>query len=63
MVEKNRSPKDEEALRQYIMAEEDRRRLTPEKWGGGYRWFRSPNIVCLEHYRVSPPSAPKQKAS
>jgi hypothetical protein len=21
------------------------------KWKGGYRWFRSANIVCLEHYR------------
>jgi hypothetical protein len=25
--------------------------------GTGYRWFRSPNIICLEHYRAKPAAA------
>jgi hypothetical protein len=37
--------------RQLTMPEEDRARYTSEKWGGGYRWFRSPNVVCLEKAR------------
>jgi hypothetical protein len=54
----------EEALRRYIFSEEDRATLTSEKWNGGYRWFRSENVVCLEHYRapeVKP--VPHQKVS
>jgi hypothetical protein len=51
VVEKKRTPEEEAALRRYIMAEEDRAKLTSEKWIGGYRWFRSTNIVCIEHYR------------
>jgi len=30
--------------------EEDRRLLSPMPWQGGYRWFRSPNVICLEKY-------------
>jgi hypothetical protein len=31
------------------------------RWGGtGYRWFRSENVVCLEHFRR--PKQPGQKA-
>jgi hypothetical protein len=38
--------------REIILPEEDRRLLFPTiPWTGGYRWFRSPNIVCLEKYR------------
>jgi hypothetical protein len=35
-----------------VMPEEDRRRypLAPS-WGGGFRWFRSVNVVDLQHYR------------
>ena len=37
---------------QLVMAEEDRR-LYPRAplWDGGYRWFRSSNVVDLQHYR------------
>jgi hypothetical protein len=45
---------DDEAeafLRKWTIPEEDRARYTSAKWAGEYRWFRSPNIVCLEHYR------------
>lgn len=35
--------------------------------GGGYRWFRSPNVFAIEHYRrivkqVCPPSRPRTAA-
>jgi hypothetical protein len=35
-----------------VLPEEDRRRLFPDTpWRGGYRWFRSPNVVPIEKYR------------
>jgi hypothetical protein len=35
-----------------IMSEEDRRQYPrAPAWDGGYRWFRSPNVVDLQHYR------------
>jgi hypothetical protein len=35
-----------------VMPEEDRRAYpTVPAWDGGYRWFRSANIVDLQHYR------------
>jgi hypothetical protein len=30
-------------VREILLPEEDRARLTGARWGGGYRWFRSPN--------------------
>jgi hypothetical protein len=54
LVSANRSAKEleEEAfLRQRTICEEDRIKLTSQPWGGESRWFRSPNIVCLERYR------------
>jgi hypothetical protein len=42
------SNKEHAFWRALIRPEEERR--TP--WDGkGYRWFRSPNVVALEHYR------------
>jgi hypothetical protein len=40
-------------LRRFVISEEDRPLFTSSTWAktGGYRWFRSPNVVCLEHYR------------
>jgi hypothetical protein len=55
---------DEAFLRRLIRPEEDRRRTTVP-WFGGYRWFRSPNVVPLEQWRdkrdraIAPP--PKKK--
>jgi hypothetical protein len=46
--------------RKLILPEEDRRRLFPNTWKGGYRWFRSENVVCIEHFRRS--HTPGQKA-
>ena len=37
--------------RQLFLPEEERVKYTSVKWDGGYRWFRSPNVVCLEKYR------------
>jgi hypothetical protein len=43
---------DDAFLQQLIISEEDRRRLFPRTtWTGGYRWFRSPNVIPLERYR------------
>jgi hypothetical protein len=38
-------------LKQWIFAEEDRAKFTTYPWAGGFRWFRSPNVVCLEQER------------
>jgi len=43
---------DEAFMRSPIRPEEDRRRLRPDRpWEGGFRWFRSPNVVPLEQWR------------
>jgi hypothetical protein len=34
-----------------LPADEDRVRLTLARWEGGYRWFRAPNVICLEKAR------------
>ena len=39
-------------LRQFVVSEEDRHRFTSVKWAGEYRWFRSPNVVCIEKARL-----------
>jgi hypothetical protein len=46
-----RCARSEEELREY-------RRFVP--WRGEYRFFRSPNVVCLEHYRLRPPAKPER---
>jgi hypothetical protein len=48
-------PEDEMFMRQLVLPEEDRLRLYPTMKGpaGGYRWFRSPNVVPIEKYRKS----------
>lgn len=51
MTEPNSDPDDEVFLRRLIFPEEDRHRFTATPWRGGFRWFRSDNVVCLEHYR------------
>jgi hypothetical protein len=45
------SEAEEEFKRLLVPPEEDRHLLTAAKWAGGYRWFRSTNVVCLEQYR------------
>jgi hypothetical protein len=36
--------------RKLVLPQEERIRLGIP-WHGGYRWFRSPNVVCLEQWR------------
>jgi hypothetical protein len=38
-------------FRHLTLPEEDRHLLTSAPWDGGFRWFRSSNVVCLERYR------------
>jgi hypothetical protein len=38
-------------LKQWTFPEEDRSLYTTAPWRGEFRWFRSPNVVCLEHWR------------
>ena len=43
---------DEAFLRQLVLPQEERQRRYPGSvWAGGYRWFRSPNVLCLEKYQ------------
>jgi hypothetical protein len=42
---------DETFMRRIIFAEEDRHRFTSTPWRGGFRWFRSSNIVPIEQQR------------
>jgi hypothetical protein len=36
--------------RKLVLPQEERMRLGIP-WNGGYRWFRSPNVVCLQQWR------------
>jgi hypothetical protein len=49
---------DEETfMRHLVSPEEDRSLYGMPPWQGRYRWFRSPNIVCLEKIRKLKASA------
>jgi hypothetical protein len=48
-----------EFWRQIVPPEEDRPLFTTAPWRGEYRWFKSPNVVALEHYRRRPSFEPK----
>ena len=53
---------EEKQLRELIFPEEDRRLYTSTKWNGGFRWYRTSNVVCFEHYRRLPtPPVSKSK--
>jgi hypothetical protein len=40
---------EHEFARAVLLPEEERLAFTA--WSGGYRWFRAPNVVCLEKVR------------
>jgi hypothetical protein len=42
---------DETFLRHVTFPEEDRHLFTLTPWRGGYRWFRSPNVIPIEQWR------------
>ena len=44
----NRYEEEFAFAKQLILPEEDRVKYTSAKWAGGFRWFRSPNVVCLD---------------
>jgi hypothetical protein len=64
-MQKRYSAEEETFWKRVVAPEEDRALFTTAKWeGAGYRWFKSSNIICLEHYRgIETNSAPQQKAS
>ena len=39
---------DDAFLREWTIPEEDRTKYTSQPWTGEFRWFRSPNVICLE---------------
>jgi len=46
---------DEAFLRRLVLPEEDRLRLHPTvQWTGGFRWFRSSNVIPMEQWRRQP---------
>lgn len=51
-------------LRKFMRPEEDlreyRRRMP---WTGGFRYFRSANVLCIEHYRSAVPKPPPRGRS
>jgi hypothetical protein len=51
----NRTPTDDDDadafMRGLIPCEEDRAHLGFPRWEGGFRWFKAPNVVCLEQAR------------
>jgi hypothetical protein len=50
------------ALLAAIYPEEDRHKFTRAKWSGnGFRHYRDPKVVCIEHFKPKPkPSYPSQ---
>jgi hypothetical protein len=50
---RSRDDSEDAFWRRLVLPEEERRRLFPGvEWIGGYRWFRSPNVVPLELERA-----------
>jgi hypothetical protein len=44
-----------ETLLLCIYPEEDRPKYTREKWTSqGFRWYRAPNVICIEHLSSMP---------
>jgi hypothetical protein len=53
VIAQTNSDDDDEFMKSITWCEEDLRRLYPHLVGksGGFRWFKSPNIVPIERYR------------
>jgi hypothetical protein len=51
MVVRRYSAEDETFLRQVVIPEEDRHLFTTTPWSGGFRWFRSPNVIPVEYWQ------------
>ena len=46
----NKYEEERSFMRKLVLPQDDSRRLT--EWHGGYRWFSSPNVVCIEKARL-----------
>jgi hypothetical protein len=55
MLPRRYSEEDEKLMRALTPPEEDRHLFTHERWSTGFRWFRAPNVVCLEYFRSQTP--------
>jgi hypothetical protein len=49
-MEKRLSERNEAFFRRMTLPQEEGERLT--QWCGSFRWFRSENVIALEHYRL-----------
>jgi hypothetical protein len=49
-----RVKEDDQFWQALMPPEEDRAKYTTAPWTGGYRWFRSPDVICLERDRREP---------
>jgi hypothetical protein len=63
MITKRYSAQDESFLRGVVFPEEDRHLFTTAPWHGGFRWFRSANVVPIEYWRRVEIEAPGEAAS
>ena len=59
-LQKRYTEREEAFWQRRVLPEEDRDVITERK---GYRWFRSTNIVCIEHYRPTTKPVLRLKAS
>jgi len=59
MILRRYTPQDESFFRQVVFPEEDRHLFTTAPWHGGFRWFRSANVVPIEHWRRVEVEAPQ----
>ena len=51
LVRASRTEEEEAFWRRLVLPEEDHLRMG-KPWTGGYRWFRSANVVPLEQWRA-----------
>jgi len=52
-VDRMTNAEELQLARRWTFPEEDRAQFTAAPWRGGYRWFRSANVIDLWHYRNS----------
>ena len=60
-MDRRYTAEDEAFYRDLMLPQEDIPPDMPAQMAGAFRWFRSPNIICIEHYR-RPQAAPISKS-
>jgi hypothetical protein len=60
-VERRFTARDEAFYRKLILPEEDRAEYTALQSNRSYRWFRSENVVPIEHYKRPVETKPTSK--